>query len=74
MVGQETGKGHIGYNAYDTLTKETYDFPSVMIGQYKVLADRVVNRVKDGQYTHIVIASTGWEHDQAALLIPIISG
>ncbi len=56
------GEVHTRYNVYASLETENYDLPAEAITQYRQIATLVCNALQTGQYTHLIIASTGWNN------------
>ncbi|MGC4038438.1 MAG: hypothetical protein QM764_20915 [Chitinophagaceae bacterium] len=57
--------GHIiRYNAYETIKDTDYDLPAATPVQYKIVAEHARQKLTDGNYTHVIIACSGWNNYQ----------
>lgn len=54
---------NIQYNAYETLDGD-YNIPGASIVQYQRIAEFVQSKIASGQYTHLILACTGWNNYQ----------
>ena len=54
----------VGYNAYQTIKDMDYDLPKAMLEQYKAVAAHVKSKLQTGNYTHLIIACSGWNNYQ----------
>ncbi len=59
-----SGKKKIHYNAYQALKNQDYDLPSAAILEYKKIGSLIKSKLESGEYTHLLIGSTGWQNDQ----------
>ncbi|MEO5991089.1 MAG: hypothetical protein ABIP68_05595, partial [Ferruginibacter sp.] len=54
----------IPYNAYSTIKDIDYDLPMAMLEQYEAVTKLVKSKLQTGNYTHLIIACSGWNNYQ----------
>ncbi|MBV4360510.1 hypothetical protein [Pinibacter aurantiacus] len=58
-------KGYaIRYNAYDHLTNASYDLPERANTEYESIGELIKDKIDKKEYTHLIIACTGWNNYQ----------
>jgi len=54
----------VRYNAYQNIKGTDYDLPKAMLDEYCAVAAHVKSKLQTGNYTHLVIACSGWNNYQ----------
>lgn len=54
----------VRYNVYEKIKDVDYDLPMAMLNEFKAVATLVKSKLETGNYTHLVVACSGWNNFQ----------